>query len=84
MNLQEAIDRYLLETYLPRQPKPRTLVKVKAELGLVVRHFGPDTPVIDITTRDIADWRYAMLKQGLAGATVNRRQTDLRAILRKV
>ena len=84
MDFKTAVDRYLVEVILPRQPKRRTLMKTKGEWALLVEHFGHDTPVAAIQTRDIADWRYGILARGLAGATVNRRQNDLRALLNKI
>jgi len=84
MDLKAAVDRYLLEVILPRKPKHRTLRKTKREWTLHLEHFGYDTPVAAITTRDVADWRYSQLARGLSGATVNRRQNDIRALLNKV
>ena len=53
MYFGEAVERYLIEVILPRRPKHRTLLKTKGELRLLVRHFGPETPVEAISTRNV-------------------------------
>jgi len=37
MNLSSAIDRYMAEVIMPRQPRHATLTKTKGELALLVK-----------------------------------------------
>ena len=83
LTVEEAMRRYYTEELEPRQQKPRTERSARYNLALIPAYFGADRPLDQITTTGVSEWRTTMLEQKLAPASVNRRMSDLRAILRK-
>ncbi len=52
--------------------KPSTQMTYRQVKGRLVRHFGEDKPLREITPGDADGWRLAMLKQGLGENTVRK------------
>jgi integrase len=81
ITVAEAVDRYAQEELAPRDQKPETARSARYNLSLIPAYFGKDTPLDQITSGRIADWRASMLRSRLAPASVNRRLSDLRSIM---
>lgn len=83
LTVGEAVARYWTHELEPRQPKAKTERSARYNLALIPAYFGEDTPLDAITAPRISEWRASMLSAGCLPSTVNRRLSDLRAILRK-
>ena len=83
VTLGNAVKFYWQNELLPREQKHHTAKAARFTLDLIVRHFGQDRGLDQLTAADISAWRSSMLSQGLKPASVNRRLGTLRAVLRK-
>ncbi|MEW6249651.1 MAG: tyrosine-type recombinase/integrase [Planctomycetota bacterium] len=63
--------------------KPATLAAYRQAVESLREHFGPETPLADLSPVDADSWRKAIVDSGLARATVAKRVHVAKAIFRK-
>ncbi len=80
--LSEGLERYYSERLAPRSPRPETARKNVNLLEIILEHFG-DVPLEDLTTPRMSQWTANMLKAGLRPATVNRRLSVVKSMLKR-
>ena len=81
MTLGEATDRYYRTVICPKESRAYSKKAEEYTLAIVRKRFGPTTPLDQITSEDIANWKQAMLADGRSKATTNRYLATLRAVL---
>jgi len=81
MTVEAGCEKYFREKLLPKQPRRTTAQKSISVLKAIRERFGASTPLADVGTLEISEWRGQMLAEGKAPGTANRNLAVLRAIL---